>query len=176
MDNRNNQDRGRRRPGESQDYRNRQGSGDRRQRRPQRGQGSQTSSAYDQASSGASSQRPSMRPNAYAGYGPGGERRDDERILEDIRDRLTQHAEIDANEILVAVSNGEVTLTGVVADSRIKRVVEANVVMIPGVVDVHNELLLKEEPTREEIAAKKTAEEMAEKFPGGPTPTGNAGY
>jgi osmotically-inducible protein OsmY len=117
-----------------------------------------------------------MRPSSYSGYGPGGERRDDERILEDIRDRLTQHAEIDANEILVAVSNGEVTLTGVVADSRLKRVVEANVLMIPGVVDVHNELVLQEEPTREELAAKKTAEEMAEKFPGGPTPTGNAGY
>jgi osmotically-inducible protein OsmY len=117
-----------------------------------------------------------MRSGPYTGYGPRGYRRADERILEDICDRLTQHAQIDATDIEVEVRDGEVTLTGTVEDRRIKRMVEANVELIPGVVDVHNHLKLRNRPTPEEEARQKAAEEMAEKFPGGPTPTGNAGY
>jgi osmotically-inducible protein OsmY len=119
---------------------------------------------------------PGSQAGPYTGYGPSGYRRSDENILEDICDRLTQHAEIDASDIEVKVKDGEVILTGTVEDKRIKRLVEANVEMIPGVVDVVNELGLRHPPTREEIAAEETAREMADKFPGGPTPTGNAGY
>lgn len=116
------------------------------------------------------------RPGPFTGYGPRGYRRPDESIHDDVCDRLTQHAEIDASDIEVTVSEGEVTLTGTVEDRRIKRLVEANVEMIPGVVDVHNELILRRPESPEERAARKTAEELAEKFPGGPTPSGNAGY
>jgi hypothetical protein len=117
-----------------------------------------------------------VKPGPYTGYGPRGYRRSDERIQEDICDRLTQHAQIDASDIEVEVQDGEVTLKGTVDDRRIKRMVEANVEMIPGVVDIHNQLRLRKLPTREEDARRKVAEEMADKFPGGPTPTGPAGY
>lgn len=117
-----------------------------------------------------------LNPTSYSGYGPHGYRRSDEGILEDIRDRLTQHAEIDSDNIEVNVTSGTVTLTGRVEDRRIQRLVEANVEMIPGVVDVVDELRLRQAPTREELAAENVAKEMAEKFPGGPTPSGNAGY
>jgi hypothetical protein len=54
--------------------------------------------------------------------------------------------------------------------------VEANVEMIPGVVDIHNQLRLRKPPTWEEEARRKVAEDMADKFAGGPTPTGPTGY
>ncbi len=41
-----------------------------------------------------------------------GYRRSDERIQEEINDQLTQHGDIDATEIMVKVTSGVVTLTG----------------------------------------------------------------
>jgi hypothetical protein len=58
---------------------------------------------------------------AYAGRGPRGYRRADERIREDICERLTYHPEIDASEMEVTVSNSEVTLTGTVESRAMKR-------------------------------------------------------
>jgi hypothetical protein len=113
-------------------------------------------------------QREWMNPGPYTGIGPRGYRRSDERILEDVNDRLTQHAQIDASQIEVEVQEGEVTLKGTVQDRRMKRMVEANVDMIPGVIDVHNRLRLKER--------EKEKRRMDNPFPGGPVPTGNAGY
>jgi osmotically-inducible protein OsmY len=46
----------------------------------------------------------------YAGRGPKGYQRSDQRVLEDVNDRLTEHPEIDANDIEVQVQNCEVTL------------------------------------------------------------------
>ena len=48
----------------------------------------------------------------YVGLGPEGYRRSDERILEDIAQRLMLHGRIDAREIILSVENGEVTLAG----------------------------------------------------------------
>jgi hypothetical protein len=109
-----------------------------------------------------------LEPGPYTGIGPKGYRRSDERILEDICDRLTQHAMIDASQIEVEVDDGEVTLKGTVQNRRMKRMVEANVDMISGVIDVHNRLRLEE---REEKEKK-----FENPFPGGPVPTGSAGY
>ena len=117
-----------------------------------------------------------MRPGPYTGYGPKGYRRSDERIHEEVCDRLTQHAGIDASEVELEVQDGEVTVSGTVQDRRMKRLVEANIERISGVVDVHNRLRLRREPTREELAREKTARYMAERFPGGPEPSGNAGF
>lgn len=41
--------------------------------------------------------------------------------MEDINDRLTEDAFVDASEIEVRVENGEVTLEGTVADTNMKR-------------------------------------------------------
>jgi hypothetical protein len=110
----------------------------------------------------------------YEGVGPRNYRPSDERIREDVCMRLTQHGQIDASEVEVEVNEGEVTLSGTVEDRRIKRMVEANVELIGGVVDVHNRLRLRNRPGREELAKEKLAREMAEKFPGGSEPTGPA--
>ncbi|RPI29571.1 MAG: BON domain-containing protein [Chloroflexota bacterium] len=114
-----------------------------------------------------------MRPGPFTGVGPRGYRRSDERIREEINDRLTQHAEIDPSEVEIEVAEGEVTLKGVVEDRRMKRMIEANVEMIPGVIDVHNQLALRK-PVTGRDRRKEASEENP--FPGGPTPSGPAGY
>jgi osmotically-inducible protein OsmY len=42
--------------------------------------------------------------------GPEGYRRSDERILDDVSERLTRHGHIDARQISVGVTEGEVIL------------------------------------------------------------------
>lgn len=116
-----------------------------------------------------------MRPGPFTGVGPRNYRRSDEHILEDVSLRLNQHAQIDASDIEVSVKDGEVTLEGTVEDRKMKRMVEANVERVTGVIDVHNRLKLKKrDPKKEE--EERRAREMADKFPGGPTPSGPAGH
>jgi hypothetical protein len=74
------------------------------------------------------------------GRGPKGYQRDDNRIREDVSEELTNHPEIDASEIEVRVSNGEVTLTGTVHDRQAKRAAEDLIENCPGVKEVHNQL------------------------------------
>jgi osmotically-inducible protein OsmY len=81
-----------------------------------------------------------MIPGPHAGRGPNGYTRSDDRIREDICDRLTQHGLIDASQIDVAVSNGDVTLRGRVPDRESKRRAEDVADSVFGVHDVRNEL------------------------------------
>jgi HSP20 family molecular chaperone IbpA len=88
-----------------------------------------------------------MRPEArgfrigpYAGRGPSGYRRSDERIREDVCDRLTEDPGVDAYHIEITVHDGEVTLEGTVEDRRSKRDAEDLVDEVPGVRQVHNRL------------------------------------
>jgi osmotically-inducible protein OsmY len=76
----------------------------------------------------------------YSGRGPKDYQRSDERIREDANDALTRDPEIDASDIQVSVSNGEITLKGEVEDRRAKRRAEDCVEQLAGVRDVHNEL------------------------------------
>jgi osmotically-inducible protein OsmY len=76
----------------------------------------------------------------YAGRGPRGYQRTDERIREDVCDCLTADPDIDASEIVVEVADGEVTLGGSVPDRRMKRDAEESVEDISGVRQVHNRL------------------------------------
>jgi osmotically-inducible protein OsmY len=80
---------------------------------------------------------------AYAGRGPKGYTRGDERIREDVCDRLTDDARIDASDIDVQVKNGEVTLSGSVRSRDEKRFSEDLVERISGVRDVSNQLKVK---------------------------------
>jgi hypothetical protein len=77
---------------------------------------------------------------SFAGKGPKGYRRSDDRIREDICDRLTDDWRIDPTDVEVAVSDGEVTLTGVVNSRGEKRRAEDLVEDVHGVRDVHNNL------------------------------------
>jgi hypothetical protein len=76
----------------------------------------------------------------FTGRGPKGYTRSDDRIREDISDRLEQHGEIDASEIEVRVSKGEVTLEGTVEDRWMKRMAEDLVEDTPGVKQVNNRI------------------------------------
>jgi len=76
----------------------------------------------------------------FAGRGPKGYTRSDDRIREDVCERLTQHPEIDAAEIEIQVKNGEVTLTGTVDRREEKRMAEDVAEAVSGVKDVHNQL------------------------------------
>ncbi|HEX6010675.1 MAG TPA: BON domain-containing protein [Geminicoccaceae bacterium] len=56
----------------------------------------------------------------HRGRGPKGWRRSDQRIAEDVNDRLTDDPDVDASDVEVRVEDGEVTLSGTV-DSRVAR-------------------------------------------------------
>jgi hypothetical protein len=79
-------------------------------------------------------------PGPFVGQGPRGYQRSDERIKEDVCERLAQHGMIDARNIDVTVENGEVTLRGSVDSRHTKRIAEDAVESISGVRDVRNEL------------------------------------
>jgi len=76
----------------------------------------------------------------FSGRGPRNYQRSDERIREDVNERLTIDSRIDASDIDVRVQNGEVTLSGIVEDGRTRRLAEEIVEDLSGVRDVHNEL------------------------------------
>src|SRR3546814_9311594 len=80
------------------------------------------------------------REQDHRGRGPKNYVRSDERIREDVNDRLTEDVWLDASEIDVAVESGEVTLSGTVVDRRAKRRAEDCVDAISGVKHVQNNL------------------------------------
>lgn len=82
--------------------------------------------------------RPSFR-----GRGPKNYRRSDERIREDVCERLTLDHDVDATDIEVNVAAGVVTLSGNVNDRRAKRLAEDLSENVRGVKDVQNDLRLK---------------------------------
>lgn len=81
------------------------------------------------------------RPS-YRGRGPKNFQRSDERLRELVSEQLEEHHDVDASDVEVTVSNGEVTLSGTVADRRMKRMAEDVAVTVGGVKDVHNNLTI----------------------------------
>jgi hypothetical protein len=79
-------------------------------------------------------------PGPFTGRGPKGFQRSDERIKEEVCERLTQHGQLDASEIEVQVNGGVVTLTGAVDHRQAKRMAEDTVEGVSGVKDVHNQI------------------------------------
>jgi osmotically-inducible protein OsmY len=79
----------------------------------------------------------------YRGKGPRSYQRSDDRILEDINDRLCDNAYIDASEIEVEVTNGDVTLTGSVDNRNSKRLAEDIGDSVAGVKNVENRIRVK---------------------------------
>ncbi len=76
----------------------------------------------------------------YTGRGPKGYIRSDERIREEVCDRLAEHGKIDASGITVHVSQRVVTLEGAVEDRPTKRLAEDLAASVRGVLDVQNDL------------------------------------
>src|SRR5919206_1827026 len=78
----------------------------------------------------------------YRGRGPRGYQPSDERIAEEVVARLTDDPALDASDIEVTVTGGEVTLSGTVADRRDRRRAEDLVEGVLGVSYVQNNLRL----------------------------------
>jgi len=85
------------------------------------------------------------RAEHHGGKGPKGYTRSDDRIREDLSDRLTDDYSLDASDIDVKVEKGEVTLSGHVASRADKRRAEDLADSIGGVQHVQNNLRLKEQ-------------------------------
>lgn len=82
---------------------------------------------------------------SYRGFGPKNYRRSDERIREDVCERLAMDHDVDASDIEVKVSDGIVTLEGTVDARRTKRIAEDISDLVRGVRDVENNLRVKRE-------------------------------
>jgi hypothetical protein len=79
----------------------------------------------------------------FRGLGPKGYRRSDERLQEDICERLTDDPMIDASDVTVQVAGGVVTLEGSVSDRRLKHRIEDMVEQCGGVGEIRNNLSVK---------------------------------
>lgn len=85
---------------------------------------------------------PASRPN-FAGVGPKGYKRSDDRIEEEVCNILLKDRNIDARDIEVRVQNGLVILSGTV-ESRIDRIeAEMAIEGVAGVEDIQNDIKLK---------------------------------
>ena len=98
----------------------------------------------------------------YAGRGPKGYQRSDERLKEEICDRLTAAPDIDAVEIEVIVQGGEVTLQGSVPDRSMKRAAEDTAEEISGVQQVHNRLRVEARQADDDDDADRSAHKGSE--------------
>jgi hypothetical protein len=84
------------------------------------------------------------RQRQHRGRGPSSYRRSDDRIRDDINDRLTDDPFLDATEIIVVVESGEVTLNGTVDSRNDKRRAEDLAENVSGVSNVQNNLRLSQ--------------------------------
>jgi len=80
----------------------------------------------------------------YRGHGPSNYTRSDERIRDDVNDRLTDDYRVDARNINVTVDNGEVTLNGTVTSRDQKRRAEDCIEDVSGVKHVQNNLRVQD--------------------------------
>ncbi|WP_236024832.1 BON domain-containing protein [Arenibaculum pallidiluteum] len=81
----------------------------------------------------------------HRGRGPRGYTRSDDRIREDVSDRLTDDSLVDATDIDVTVSGSEVTLSGTVDNRNAKRRAEDIAEAVSGVRHVQNNLRVRQQ-------------------------------
>ena len=94
---------------------------------------------------GGDDDRDDTRERSFRGRGPRNYTRSDDRIKEDINDRLTYDYSIDASEIDVEVNSGEVVLSGTVRSRYEKRLAEDIAEDINGVNNVENRIRVNRE-------------------------------
>lgn len=94
------------------------------------------------------------KPRTHRGRGPAGYKRSDERISDDVHDRLTEDHYLDASAITVAVSGGEVTLSGSVETREDKHRAERLTERVSGVGHVQNNLRLATGASRDAVTAR----------------------
>lgn len=84
--------------------------------------------------------QPESRTERRYPPGPKGYQRSDERLREDISERLMEARDIDSSEVTVKVSAAKVTLEGTVPERRMKHAIEDLVDACPGVQDIENRI------------------------------------
>lgn len=80
--------------------------------------------------------------------GPKGYQRSDERLREDISERLMRAMHIDSSDVSITVTDGKVILEGTVADRAMKHAIEDLADACPGVQDVENRIRVRREADR----------------------------
>jgi len=95
---------------------------------------------YQQATGVAGQERYRYEEQVRRGRPPRTYKRSDDRIHDEICEIVARESDLDASQVDVRVENGEVTLTGEVADRRTKRELEDVSERVFGVVDIHNQL------------------------------------
>ncbi|MDR7101841.1 BON domain-containing protein [Croceicoccus sp. BE223] len=93
------------------------------------------------------------REQDHRGVGPQNYARSDQRILDDICDKLTDDRYVDASDITVTVQEREVTLDGTVTSKQAKRRAEDVADNVSGVGHVQNNLRVKDRRTTDERPA-----------------------
>jgi len=96
-----------------------------------------TMSGYGSGSSSYGGQGQIERSTS-ARRGPKGWQRSDDRLKEDICERLDHSGDIDSSEVTVTVAEGKVVLDGTVSDRSMKYAMEDLVDNVPGVKDIDN--------------------------------------
>ncbi len=90
------------------------------------------------------------------GKGVKGYKRSDERIREDVCDRISD-LDVDASDVEVSVKDGEVTLSGTIPERQMKYAIEQCCDRVSGVTDCNNQLRMKRDPQpSSSMAADKT--------------------
>lgn len=102
----------------------------------------------------------------FRGRGPRGYQRSNERIREDVCERLTDHPAIDATDVEVDAREGVVTLQGSVEDRRQKRLADDVAESVSGVRDVNNQLEVRKGMLDELKDRVGLSEEQTERTPG----------
>ncbi|MGH8268531.1 MAG: BON domain-containing protein [Steroidobacteraceae bacterium] len=93
--------------------------------------------------SGSDEGAPEWRAAPRYPPGPKGYQRSDERLREDISERLMQAQYIDSSDVTVQVSGAKVVLEGTVPERRMKHAIEDLVDACPGVQDIDNRIRVK---------------------------------
>lgn len=88
----------------------------------------------------AGEQRPQARPGSYRRHGPRDYARSDERITEDLNERLADNDMLDASDISVRVVDGVATLSGSVASRWMRHLAEDIADSCSGVKDIRNKI------------------------------------
>lgn len=115
------------------------------------------------------------REQDYRGHGPSDYTRSDERIREDVNDRLTDDPRLNARQISVTVSNGEVTLSGTVDSRDAKRRAEDTIDHISGVKHVQNNLRVTQGSGARNTGTTAGSVSSAGSTSAGSSPVGSAG-
>jgi osmotically-inducible protein OsmY len=83
------------------------------------------------------------RSRDFRGMGPKGYKRNDERISDEVHERLTDDPYVDASNVQISVSAGEVTLSGTVESREAKHRAERCIEDVSGVNHVQNNLRIE---------------------------------